>query len=66
MSYRILLIRPNISARKGFQRQNKMYPPLGLAYLAAPLLKKGYEVRIVDMVAEAPLKQSLFNVRDGR
>lgn len=63
MSFRVLLIRPNISVRKGFERQNKMYPPLGLAYLATPLLKRGYEVKIVDMVAEAPTKQWEYDKR---
>lgn len=63
MTYKILLVRPNISVRKGYQRQNKMYPPLGLAYLATPLLRKGYEVKIVDMVAENPYKAWEYDER---
>jgi magnesium-protoporphyrin IX monomethyl ester (oxidative) cyclase len=31
-----------------------MCPPIGLAYLAATLKNAGFEVRILDMVAEAP------------
>ena len=51
MSYKILLIKPNICVRKNFDLQSKMAPPVGLAYLAASLIKEGYEVKILDMVA---------------
>lgn len=53
MSFRILLIKPNICVREGFDLQSKKAPPIGLAYLAGSLLKAGYEVKILDMVAES-------------
>lgn len=54
MSLNILLIRPNLCIRKGFDLQNRFYPPLGLVYLAAALLPEGHHVEILDMVSEAP------------
>ena len=51
MSFKVLLIKPNICVRKGFDLQNKMCPPVGLAYLAGSLLKAHFEVSILDMVA---------------
>lgn len=54
MSLKILLIRPNISIRKGFDLQNRLYPPLGLAYLAGSLIHAGHTPVILDMVAENP------------
>lgn len=53
MSFRILLIKPNICVREGFDLQSKKAPPIGLAYLAGSLLKAGYEVKILDMVVES-------------
>jgi magnesium-protoporphyrin IX monomethyl ester (oxidative) cyclase len=53
-NYKILLIKPNIMVRKGFVLQSKMSPPVGLAYIAASLVNEGYEVKIIDMVAEDP------------
>jgi len=53
--FKILLIKPNIMVRKGFVLQSKMSPPIGLAYIAANLKKEGYEVEIIDMVAEDPI-----------
>lgn len=50
---KILLIKPNISIRKGFNSLSRCSPPIGLAYIAAPLLKEGFEVKILDMVAES-------------
>jgi radical SAM superfamily enzyme YgiQ (UPF0313 family) len=59
---RILLIKPNICVRKGFELQSKMCPPLGLAYLASSLIKAGFHVNILDMVAASndhtPYKQT--------
>lgn len=52
MSFRILLIKPNICVRKGFDLQSKLCPPIGLAYLAGMLLKNGFDVGIIDMVAD--------------
>jgi len=52
--YKILLIKPNIMVRKGFVLQSKMSPPIGLAYIAASLKNEGYDVEIIDMVAEDP------------
>ncbi|MFH1181014.1 MAG: radical SAM protein [bacterium] len=51
MKFKILLIKPNLCVRKGFYLQEKMCPPLGLAYLAGSLIEAGYEVEILDMVA---------------
>ncbi len=56
MGFRILLIKPNILVRNGFVLQSKMCPPIGLAYLAATLRDAGFEVEILDMVAESPKK----------
>jgi len=56
MSSKILLVRPNISIRVGFDLQNRIYPPLGLAYLAGSLRQAGHTPVILDMVAENPEK----------
>lgn len=56
MSFTVLLVRPNISIRKGFDLQNRLYPPLGLAYLAGSLVQSGHTPVILDMVAENPEK----------
>ena len=48
MGLRVLLIRPNLCVRRGFSLHNSCSPPLGLAYLAASLLKQGHVVSIVD------------------
>lgn len=52
MASKIMLVKPNIAVRKGFDLQSKMCPPIGLAYLAGVLLKDGHAVEIVDMVAD--------------
>lgn len=54
MGLNITLIKPNISIRRGFALQNTVYPPLGLAYLAAALLQNMHDVTIIDMTAEKP------------
>lgn len=54
MTKPIILIRPNIFIRKGFDLQNKVYPPIGLAYLAGALRNAGHLPVIIDMVAETP------------
>ena len=51
MSSRVLLIKPNISVRKGFDSPSKKIPPIGLAYLAGSLIEAGHEVKIIDTVA---------------
>jgi len=51
MGFKILLIKPNICLRKGFDLQDKLCPPIGLAYLAGTLIEAGYEVEMLDMVA---------------
>lgn len=61
MNPKILLVKPNILSRKGFFLHSRMCPPIGLAYIAAPLLEHGYEVKIIDMVAEAPDVQWKYN-----
>lgn len=54
MSFKVLLIKPNILVRKGYALQSKMCPPIGLAYLAGSLIAAGFEAEILDVVAEAP------------
>jgi len=56
MKFKVLLIKPNILVRNGFVLQSKMCPPIGLAYLASTLQDAGFEVDILDMVAESPEK----------
>lgn len=57
MGLKIVLVKPNIFARKGFDLLNRIYPPVGLAYLASALIHAGHEAEILDMVAEAPDKK---------
>lgn len=56
MVQRILLIQPPgrcLIGRDGKITERKhCHPPLGLAYLAASLRNHGYEVRVLDMLAE--------------
>ena len=47
---RVLLIQPPYDLFEDDERQ--AMPPLGLAYIAAALEREGYEVRILDCVAE--------------
>lgn len=47
---RILLVYPRTTFHKDDIR--RCVPPLGIAYIAAVLLREGYEVRIVDALAE--------------
>ena len=58
---KILLINPSISKEEVYSRYSAgapCLPPLGLCYLAAVLLQKGHEVKIVDCVAEKfPISQ---------
>jgi radical SAM superfamily enzyme YgiQ (UPF0313 family) len=52
---KILLINPAITKSEVYAKYAAgapCLPPLGLCYLAAVLLKKGYEVKIMDCVAE--------------
>ena len=51
--FRILLIKPNVCVRRGFDLQSKKAPPIGLAYLAGSLIDAGYDTKIIDMVAES-------------
>ena len=49
----ILLFTPSYSLmKKGYGSKRKLraglFPPLGLAYLASPLIKDGHDVRIID------------------
>ena len=53
MPCKVLLIKPNISVRYGFELQSKKSPPINLGYLAAMLGRSGHEAAIVDMVAES-------------
>jgi len=56
MSLRIALVRPNErpDRRSPLQEVNVtgLYPPLGIAYLAAVLRQHGYEVEIIEAHAE--------------
>lgn len=60
MDFKVLLIKPNILVRKGFDLHSRMSPPIGLAYIASPLLKAGVQVEIIDMVAEAPAAKTEY------
>ena len=51
----ILLINPAITQSEVYAKYSAgapCLPPLGLCYLAAVLIEKGYDVRIIDCVAE--------------
>ncbi len=54
MNFKVLLIKPNILARKGFTSRGMMIPPIGLAYIAQSLIDIGCDTSIIDMVAENP------------
>ncbi len=47
---RVLLIQPPYDL--GHDDERQAVPPLGLAYIAAVLERQGYEVRVIDCVAE--------------
>ena len=53
----VLLIQPPLSANELFTRGSKssasVIPPLGLAYIAAVLMKHGHKCRIMDGIAES-------------
>ena len=52
---KILLINPGIAQSEVYAKYSAgapCLPPLGLCYLAGVLLEKGYQVRIIDCVAE--------------
>lgn len=52
---KVLLINPPITKRKVYAKYSSgapCLPPLGLCYLAAVLLKRGHQVKIIDCVAE--------------
>ena len=52
---KVLLINPSITKEEVYARYSAgapCLPPLGLCYLAAVLLQKGYQVKIIDCVAE--------------
>ena len=60
---KILLINPPVFNKEVYAKYSAgapCLPPLGLCYLAAVLLKKGYEVKILDCVAE---KISIFQLK---
>jgi len=51
---RVLLIQPPFTTRVVFKsKRPPMYEPLGLAYLAAAVREKGYDVAVLDCIAEA-------------
>jgi radical SAM superfamily enzyme YgiQ (UPF0313 family) len=71
---KILLINPPFSRKEEYKFWissvgTKANPPLGLAYIAAMCLKKGYEVEIIDALAEdltpAELKQRIIKINPG-
>lgn len=55
---RILLINPSLQEaeishyKKSVEKNRGIYPPLGIAYVAASLLKAGHQVKIVDCDVE--------------
>jgi len=51
-----VLLRPPYVVPK-WSHTASICPPLGLAYVAASLRKKGYQVRCVDALGEAPLQK---------
>lgn len=59
---KILLINPAIAKSEVYSKYSAgapCLPPLGLCYLAGVLLKEGYEVKIIDCVAEQTSLHSL-------
>lgn len=62
---KILLINPSLfQATTGqyeekLEKERGLYPPLGLAYIAAVLLKNNHDVRIIDCDAEADYQQAI-------
>ena len=49
-----LLVNPHKLIPSSFSLTQRASPPLGLAYIAAALERAGYEVRVIDCVAEEP------------
>lgn len=55
---RILLINPSLSEadishyKKSVEKNRGIYPPLGIAYVGASLLKDGHKVKLIDCDAE--------------
>ena len=61
---KVLLINPPISKEEVYAKYSvgaPSLPPLGLCYLAAMLLKEGFEVRILDCTVEGT---TLAQLRD--
>lgn len=55
-----LLINPHKLIPVSFSLTQRASPPLGLAYIAAALEGEGYDVQVVDCVAEAPAHYFAF------
>jgi len=63
-SRRVLLVYPRITS--GWQAQPRVEIPLGLLSLAAPLRRRGYDVRILDQRVEPEWRSSLRQELDRR
>jgi anaerobic magnesium-protoporphyrin IX monomethyl ester cyclase len=62
-----LLINPHKLIPVSFSLTQRASPPLGLAFIAAALESEGYDVQVVDCVAEAPTNYFSFGgLRDVR
>ncbi len=63
MSADVLLVNPQMLVYDyEYEQLEQETPPLCLGYLAGPLLKEGYTVKIVDMVAEQIKKEDLVQI----
>src|SRR3972149_12120385 len=64
---KILLIDPSLTRPKDMDAEKLrigVVPPLGLAYIAAVMEEEGYEVKIVDCIAEGIDKEPEY-LEDG-
>lgn len=65
---KILLINPSLHQattgqyEKEVEKERGVYPPLGLAYIAATLEKNGHEVKIVDCDVEENYEEKIYRL----
>lgn len=57
-----LFVNPHKLIPDSFSLTQRASPPLGLAYIAAAVEQQGYDVQVIDCVAEAP--SNYFNFQD--
>ncbi len=66
---KVLLIQPPLTAKELYARGSRMsaslIPPLGLAYIAACLMERGHECRIIDGIAEPTGIDTLCGIARG-